>query len=217
MPKEKFQLTALASGTLTPPAIPGITGIAVANMLVMGPIVGKYALMTAGSRTLPTAMLMPIKSHAAVQPRSSQGGAAQNAHGGARHPGKADPARAAALGQLADKERNNGKRQQRQAVQQARRAAAQPQMPAWMRSSSEATAVSGVLMMQEVRIMASASNTGFVRFIWPNPISYITSMGRPPVKNCPWSGRCQGLLPIITTRKLVLSTVFSVFCHTSAG
>ena len=63
MPNEKFQLTALANGTLTPPAIPGITDIAVVNMLVMGPIfVGKYALMTAGSKTLPTAMLMPIKS-----------------------------------------------------------------------------------------------------------------------------------------------------------
>ena len=50
--------------------------VQVANMLVMGPIfVGKYALMTAGSRTLPTAMLMPIKimpPYSPASPRAAQ-------------------------------------------------------------------------------------------------------------------------------------------------
>ena len=53
---------------------------------------------------------------------------------------------------------------------------------AWMRSSSEATAVSGVLMMQEVKIMASVSNTGFVRFIGLTPFLIFQHL---PVKISP--------------------------------
>ena len=147
-------------------------------MLVMGPIfVGKYALMTAGSKTLPTAILMPIKIMPPYNPAFPR--AAQHKMPTAEHtiPTKQTrPAPQRWASWLIKSETMANASSGRLFSRPA--ALLLSPKAAWMRSSSEATAVSGVLIMQEVKIMASASNTGFVRFIALTPFPCIPAVRR---------------------------------------
>ena len=72
-------------------------------LLVVGPIfVGKYALMTAGSEVVcPRRYSTPIKIMPPYNPAFPRAAQHKMPAAEARHSGKADPARAAVLGQSA--------------------------------------------------------------------------------------------------------------------